>query len=149
MVGRIPGMQASQAATQHLSLLQSIIPTSQHLHGEMKNNLLITTLGAADWEPGCWSSFFPAPHPHEARHAAPWLLLVPTGPPPPHISTCAISKGPRPRTPDWYGRDEVLFRVFSCQAFSSSLGTPGPRAEGFSPSPGSQTALDFESKDLK
>lgn len=37
-------MQASQAAAQRLSLLESIIPTSQHLHGEMKNTLLITVL---------------------------------------------------------------------------------------------------------
>ena len=42
-------MQASEAAAQGLSLLASIIPTSQPLHRELKNALLITTPGAADW----------------------------------------------------------------------------------------------------
>lgn len=44
--GRILGMQASQAAAQRLSLLASITPTSQHLHGELKNALLITAPGS-------------------------------------------------------------------------------------------------------
>ena len=64
-------MQASQAAAQRLSLLASLTPTSQHLHGELKTALLITAPGAADWESSCQSSFLPAPQPREARHAAP------------------------------------------------------------------------------
>lgn len=106
-------MQASEAAAQGLSLLASIIPTSQPLHRELKNALLITTPGAADWESSCRSSCLPIPHSREARQAALDCSLSP----PPHTSICASSKGPRPRTPDWHGRNEVLLVSLSLSSF--------------------------------